>query len=167
MRDALSRMATFAWDNLGSCSVCMARAFQVAIAGWGVTLLLVILGWSQLLLLTFVGAIALTALWIAHLLVHARKVTILPENRNVIQPAVGVSRRAVLPLFVRTLWAAAVLSATPAFAQVECPGGTGACGGYQPNDPLPCGDCYRPCYNGPTPCIRCRSCGNSCGENIC
>jgi hypothetical protein len=149
------------WDNLGNCSICIRTAFQTAAAGWGLTLLFAALGWSQLLLLSIVGAITLTSLWMAHLLVHARKITILAEREDKNQSTTAVSRRAVLPLFVRTLGAAAVLSATPAFAQpFPCTAGTGSC---QQDG---CPECTRPCYvrgsTGLPGCIKCTGCGSNC-----
>lgn len=161
MLKALGRVVSYAWDNLGNCSFCIRAAFRAAAAGWGVTLLVAALGWPAILTLAIIGATALTVLWAAHLLVHARKI-ILAESLEVVQPEVLVSRRATFPLFIRTVCAAAVMSAAPALADhVECPNGVGACGNN-------CGPCYRPCYGGPTtPCVRCRSCGNDCGDHVC
>jgi hypothetical protein len=166
-------LMSFLWDKLGNCSICIRKAFQAAAAGWSLTLVFALLGWSQLVVLTTLGAITLTTLWLAHLLVHARKVIIVAESPDIIRsvlPVPGgqsvetVSRRAMLPLFVRALCAAAVMSATPAFAQ-QCTAGTGSC------EQDGCPRCSRPCYvrgNTLSGCIRCRSCGSDCpNDSIC
>ena len=125
MRYALDRFVSYAWDNLGNCSFCIRTAFRAAMAGWCLTVLVAALGWSAILSpgiisavvpLAIVGAVALTALWTAHLVVRASKVT-LAESPKIVQRQVAVSRRAMFPLFVRTLGAAAVMSAAPAFGQ--------------------------------------------------
>jgi hypothetical protein len=163
MNDARRYLVNVLWDNLGNCVTCIRKAFQAAAAGWCLTLLFAIVGWSQLLPLSLVSAIALTTLWVAHLIIHARKVSGLAKRRDVIHSTVGVSRRGTLSLFTRTVIVGAVLSATPAFAQ-QCTGGTGSC------EQDGCPECTRPCYvrgstiNG---CISCRSCGSNCGDNIC
>jgi hypothetical protein len=167
----LDRFVSYAWDNLGSCSFCIRTAFRAAMAGWCLTLLVAALGWSAILSpgiistvvpLAITGAVALTALWTAHLFVHARKVT-LAESREIVQPQAAVSRRAMFPLFVRTLGAAAVMSAAPAFGQAgDCPGGTSACGQFC-NDiergQFQC-EFSRPCYDRQGRCF----CVNRDGE---
>ena len=152
MQQTLNRLGMVIWDNLGSCTFCIGKAFQAAAAAWSLTLLFALLGWTELCLLTVLGAAALSMLWVAHLFVHATKLTALAERGVVTQTKAGVSRRAMLPLFVRTFCATAVLSATSAFAQqFPCTAGTGSC--QQDN----CPPCTRPCYpNGG--CIKCTSC---------
>lgn len=158
MRNALNQLAAVIWNNLGECGFCIRKVFQVAIAVWCLALLFELLNWSELFVLALVGAIALTVMWVAHLLVHARKVTILAEKEDINRTPAAVSRRALFPLFIRTLYATVLLSTTPAFSQgFPCTNGTGAC--EQDN----CPHCTRPCY-GPGGCIKCRSCGADCGE---
>jgi hypothetical protein len=162
MQNALRRFAAYLWENVGNCSICIRSAFQAAAATWILTLLFSLLNWSAFFLLTFLLAVALTSLWMAHLLVYAQKVASIADHVT----RAEVSRRAMLPLFVRTLGAATVFSITPTFAQINpCTAGTGSCG--QLSGDMNCPDCYRPCYNGPSPCIRCRSCGPTCGDNVC
>lgn len=161
MKNIFSALFSYAWNNLGNCSSCVHTAFKAAAGGWLLTALLTVVGWSALLPLTFVIAIGLTALWLAHLLVHARKVTVAATHQFVRQPESLVSRRTIFSLFVRTLFVTAVTSAVPALADhVDCPNGRGSCGSD-------CPDCYRPCWGGVTPCVRCRSCGNECGDHVC
>jgi hypothetical protein len=153
------RIVSMIYSELGDCMVCIRTAFQCAAFSWLIAALLLLFGWSTLSVLAAIAALGLTVLWAAHLLVHASKTAV--EKNVSLEPKSGHSRRAVLPIFLRTLGAAAVLSANPALADVNCPHGTGACG--QDN----CPDCYRACYGGPSPCVRCRACGNNCGDNQC
>lgn len=168
MRNALDRIVAFIWNNLGNCSTCMRTAFQAAVAAWSVTLFFRMMDWSDFVLPTFLGAIALTILWTAHVLVYARKAIILGQNgqdREVIQ-SIEVSRRAALRLYLRILSASALLSATPAFAQFPCDAGTGSCT-QTPCESYPC---RRPCYvrgNNFPGCIECTGCGQGCGGQQC
>src|ERR1700687_3552585 len=83
MRDAVDHLATILWDNLGNCSFCIRKAFQVAASAWFLAMLFALLNWSHLLFLTFFAAAALTSLWTAHLVVYAKKTTAVAENHNV------------------------------------------------------------------------------------
>ena len=158
MRKALFWCVDLVWKNLGECGRCIRKAFHVAAAAWVLTIILKVFdefAFSQALL--FVAS-ALTLLWLAHMLVHARKVTIMAKKEDVASGGDDVSRRALFPLFAKTLFATVLLSATPSFAQsFPCTNGTGSC--EQDN----CPRCTRPCY-GPGGCIKCRSCGADCGE---
>lgn len=164
MRIALGRLINYLWSNLGNCFACMGTAFRASAAAWSMVLLSIVVNRSELLILTLVAALAITALWVAHLVVHAQKFVNRHEALTSNEAAAVMSRRAAFALFVQTFGAAALLSATPAHAQWACTGGTGACG--QDN----CPDCSRPCYvkgstlNG---CVRCRACGSNCGDNQC
>lgn len=161
MPKALRDVFSFAWNNLGNCSHCIRSAFRAAVAGWFLSFVILILGWVSVLPLSIAVSLALTALWLAHIVVHTRKATLASSNSQLDSSAV-MSRRAVFPLFLRALCAAAAMSVMPAFAQQPCPNGTGGCG----NDG--CSDCYRPCYgNDARPCVYCRSCGSDCGDNTC
>jgi len=157
----LGRLKSHVWNSLGSCSFCVRTAFRAAVAGWGITLLVAAVGGTTFFTLAIVGASALTALWLVHIVAYATKVT-LKEHRPSVHPQFAESRRAFFPLFIRTVCAIAIVSAAPARADhIPCPGGTGACGAGN------CGECYRPCYQGNTPCVRCYICGNDCGEHKC
>jgi hypothetical protein len=159
MKIIYGRITSMFYSGLGECMICIRTAFQCAAVGWLTAGTLSLFGLSTLSLMTAIVAIILTALWFAHLLVHAGKAAAARGESS--EPRAGHSRRAVLPIFLRAFAAGAILSTHPALADVYCRSGTGACG--QDN----CPDCYRACYNGPTPCVKCRSCGNNCGDNTC
>ena len=158
----LGRLKSYAWDKLGSCSFCVRSSFRAAAAGWGVAVVAAHFLGSTFFTLATVCAAALTALWLAHLLAYARRVTLAPNGQ--LQPQFAESRRAFFPLFIRTVCAMAVISAVPARADhIPCPGGSGACGAGG------CPECSRPCYQGNAPlkCVKCYSCGGNCGEHRC
>jgi hypothetical protein len=171
MRYAFERLFSYAWDNLGTCSFCIRTAFRVAVSAWCLALLVASLGWSAILSpetisavvpLALIGAVALTMLWIAHLVVYVRKVTVAKSRRDMVQAQPAVSRRAMFILFARALGAAAVMSAVPAFGQDDCPGGTSACGQFCNDIERGQFECEfsRPCYDREGRCF----CVNRGGE---
>jgi hypothetical protein len=114
------RFGTSVWTSLGNCPCCMRSSFQAAFTAWVVT------GFSQaipfstrFLTLTSLGACALTALWLAHLLAHALKVSVAARQQ---QDPTGntVSRRNTMRIFARAIAAAAVATSIPALAFAEC-----------------------------------------------
>jgi len=170
-RTLLSQLVSYSWNNLGSCSYCLRTAFRTAMAGWCLTLLIAALGWSAVLpsgvssvavSVAIIGAVTLTALWMAHLVVYVRKATVAKIRREIVQPPATVSRRTMLTLFARTLGATALMSAVPAFGQDSCPGGTSACGQFCNDVERGQVECEfsRPCYDRQGRCF----CVNRGGE---
>jgi hypothetical protein len=104
------RRAAFLWRRkLGSCPHCIRKVFQLAVGTW-VTLAVLVLvsGWSSVLPAIAMIALGLTALWIAHLVAHATRVTLAVKSRESITErgkakAMISSRRELWPLFVRAL----------------------------------------------------------------
>lgn len=171
MRYVLHRFYSYAWDNLGNCSFCIRTAFRISMAGWCLALLVAAFGWSTIpsptiswavVILANTGAVALTALWVAHLVVYVRKSTLAERSRQVVQAQAQMSRRTMFTLFARTLGAAAVMSAVPAFGQDSCPGGTSACGQFCNDIQRGQFECQfsRPCYDRQGRCF----CVNRNGE---
>jgi len=73
MTKAVRQISAFLWGSLGHCSVCIRKAFLAAAVAWSLTGLIAVSGFSPVLLPAVVGAVGLTLLWVAHLLVFARR----------------------------------------------------------------------------------------------
>jgi hypothetical protein len=137
------------FSKLGHCPKCMRTSFAAAAAGWALSMV------APTIIATFAmaGAALLTALWLAHLVAFAWKVTTMkhaaPTHDQPASPtATLLSRRAFVPLFLRTLAFAAVVTVAPRAI-------TSALG----QNRGPCDSCSR--YKGSATCWTCCSCQNS------
>ena len=119
---SLRRFAIFLWSSLGSCPCCIRGAFRAAFGSW------VLAGVGQatstaslLVTLSIAAAFILTALWLAHLLAYALKVSI-PGRAKVKASAhrEPISRRNVIPIFARALATIAVATSIPTVVLAQC-----------------------------------------------
>jgi hypothetical protein len=167
MTKAVRQVLAFFWGSLGHCSVCIRKAFLTAAAAWSLTGLIAGSELSPVFLPAVVGAVGLTALWVAHLLVFAGRFSQRERKPDrAIQSANAAvearSRRVVLSLFSRALIFGALVSAAPRQANARY-ARSGGCGR---EDCLPC---WRPFYKrqGGYDCVKCRSCAVDCGGQTC
>jgi hypothetical protein len=143
------------WGNLGSCSLCIRKAFLTACGAWSLSLFCYIL-WQTAFFYSVVVAVVLSALWLAHIAAFAGKIKFVASkgtsNRS------SLSRRELVPLFARGLAIGAIISAAPRQALAD-----GACGADG------CDSCFRPIYarDGTRVCQRCHSCADSQGRYNC
>jgi hypothetical protein len=109
----IHRLGMLLWESLGSCPRCVRTAFRAALVAWVLTGLSQVNPFSPSVL-TRIAAIALTLLWLGHLLAHAIKVSVAARRRQegINNPNV-VSRRSMLPIFARTLATAALATSIP------------------------------------------------------
>jgi hypothetical protein len=121
-RRSLHRFTISLWDSLGSCPRCIRDAFRAAFISWvlaGVGQAIPMT--SQFLTLSKTAACTLTALWLAHLLAHALKVTIAARPEEKASAGQGsVSRRSMIPIFARALMAVAVATSIPTVVLAQC-----------------------------------------------
>jgi hypothetical protein len=152
MLAALRSLKDILLANLGHCTECMRTSFVAAVAAWTLFIAAYATAPSAVATLAELAAISLSALWLAHIIAFAGKATISKaasagdDERASRMPA--LSRRELVPIFLRTLAFAAVITASPssipsAFGQVQGP----------------CDRCSR--YKGSTTCWTCCSCQNS------
>jgi hypothetical protein len=174
MLKPLNLLAAFSLNKLGRCRACIRKAFLAAMIGWILTCVTLVAPQSSMLSLPAeIGAGGLTLLWMAHLLVYASRFK--PPQKASISPVRGfapsvsedqppftvavrrdvplLSRRAVMPLFVRALLFGAMTSVIPSLARAD---GLGPCGGDV------CQACERPVWitgqEEPLGCESCHSC---------
>jgi hypothetical protein len=145
-RATLASVADFVLANLGHCTVCMRKSFTVAAAAWALFVVAVLAAPEWIALLLAIAATLLSALWLAHLLVFSWKAsasagTAMQRDK----PSPVISRRELLPGFVRAFAFAVGSTALPAVffaAQAQ----------------TPCDSCSR--YKGTGTCYTCCSCQN-------
>lgn len=125
-RRSLRRLWVSSWASLGGCVYCTRSAFRGAIIAWGLTAIIWASGVSGYLpILIGIVACAVTVLWLAHLLAHAFKAS---KRGAVSRGQAGLSRRAVIPVFLRAFAAAAVVTSLPRLAFGQCNNeGAGRC----------------------------------------
>jgi hypothetical protein len=139
-------------SNLGHCTKCMRTSFVAAVAAWTLFIAAYATAPSAIATLADLAAISLSALWLAHIIVFAGKATISTaasardDKRASRIPT--LSRRELVPIFLRTLAFGAVITTAPraitsAFGQAQGP----------------CDGCSR--YKGSTTCWTCCGCQNS------
>jgi hypothetical protein len=115
MPNKIQRAAAFVWTNLGHCSRCTRKAFLAAASGWVAAAIVALWAdWPQALAILEITSLGLTALWIAHLLAFAGKVSKAREGRTELLG--DPSRRAFFPMFTKTLVFATVASTVPRLA---------------------------------------------------
>ena len=123
-RRSLRRFAISLWGSLGGCPFCIQSAFRAASISWalaGVAQAIPIT--SQFLTVSKTAACILTALWLAHLLAHALKVSIAsrPEEKASGRQE-AISRRNIIPIFAQALATVAVATAIPTVVLAQCSG---------------------------------------------
>ena len=112
MANNMHRLSAFIQANFGHCTRCIRQSALFAACAWAVVALIAVFAASPLLLtLAGIGAVALTALWTAHVLAYAVRASWGKTDGNVVLP--DLSRRAMFPAFARALGVAAVGSALP------------------------------------------------------
>ena len=133
----------FVSSKLGYCAKCVRKAFVIAAAFWVLAIAALFCGTTAALATTLTFAIALTALWLAHIVAYSKRSSA-PERTN-------LARRAFWGGFAKTLAAVALASAMPRTALADS-----ACGGFS-------GECNR-CQRKVSPSSRCEDC-HSCGAD--
>jgi hypothetical protein len=141
----------FLLAHLGHCSECMRTSLWAALAAWALFMAACATAPSAIQTLSGLAALSLSGLWIAHLVAFAwKQAASAPAPAGDGERAARIpspSRRAFVPMFLRTLALAAAMTALPqaissAFAQNG-----------------PCDGCSR--YKGSNTCWTCCSCQNS------
>lgn len=167
MSNVVRNTLRFAWSRLGNCRACIRSAWLATLVAVGFGFVSLLMGWRELFLASSIIALGPAGLWIAHLFAFASKLTISSKQGPV--PALGasasvvdtLSRRDVLPVFMRLLLLGALVSVAPRSALAQSIALLG-CGRE------PCtSDCTRPAYQGGQflGCIGCHSCGGSCTDS--
>jgi hypothetical protein len=138
--------------HLGHCTQCMRMSFVAAVTAWGLFLAAYAAAPSAIAVLTGLAAISLSAVWFAHIIVFATKRTLSAlaplEGGKRFAGVPSLPRREFVPIFLRTLAFAAVITASPRAI-------TSAFGQNQG----PCDHCER--YKGTATCYTCCRCQNS------
>jgi hypothetical protein len=162
MTKKLARVQAFVWSGLGNCTVCIRKAWLAAVIALTLAVIAFLLDWRQLALPSAFIALGLVGLWGAHLFAFASKLRIKPEKLAASDRDTNtVSRRAVMPLLMRTLFLGVVISVMPRSALAQSIA-LGSCG----RDCISA--CTRPMYQGGRflGCFGCHSCGNDCRDGI-
>ena len=120
-RQLIHQIGTSLWNSLGSCPRCIRSAFRAAFIAW------VLMGLGQVIpflaplqTLSIIATFALTALWMGHLLAYALKVSIAPPRPQMTIDQGAMSRRDMMPIFVRALATAAIATSLPTLAFAQC-----------------------------------------------
>jgi hypothetical protein len=125
----MQRVVLFAWANLGHCPRCVRKALLASFVVWVIFALAFTFADPLVASLVAVLAMALSFLWVAHLLAFAVKSKgALPANQ-----LANPERRSAFPLFARAIGAGIAMSvALPqlgsAQTTVTCPSNRCACG---------------------------------------
>lgn len=160
----MTRLASFIWSKLGNCRVCIRKAWLAVVIALTVSVVVFFASWHELLLPSVIMLLGSTALWLAHLVAFAGKLTGQAEDRAALAGPVpslpgAVSRRQAIPFFMSTMFLGVVMSVAPrsALAQSIVLQGCGTNG---------CRPCLRSAYqNGQfLGCFGCHSCGNGCTD---
>ncbi len=148
MLKGLRQSAAYFSGSLGYCQRCVRKAFLASAGMWALALASAASPWSQIWIVPVLAAVGLTILWVAHLVAYAGKVAATDSAK---QDDDLLSRRSLLPIFLRALASAALVTSFshPAFADSPC-------GGW-PDQGLPCGPCERR-NTVSSPCLTCASC---------
>jgi hypothetical protein len=163
-----SSVQHFIWSRLGHCRACMRKAWLAAVIALIFAVIIFSIGWRELWLPSAFIVLGLTGLWVAHLVAFASKVAISSDKHSVALTGASVSnvdtisRRNLIPFFVRSLFLGVLISAAPRSAVAQSITLLG-CGRE------PCtSDCTRPGYQGGQfiGCIGCHSCGNTCRDSL-
>jgi hypothetical protein len=133
MGQTFHKIGLFLWANFGHCSNCIRRAFFAAVVSSALVLSLLLFPESDLLSYAIVVAAGCLMLWTMHLFVFAAKVSTATVSQNLTDAP--LTRRALLPVFARSLAFAVFVSAAPRTASAD-----GACGADG------CDSCRRPLY---------------------
>jgi hypothetical protein len=107
------------WGRLGGCIRCTRTAFRAALIAWGLAACArVVAGAGAIEALIGLAACGATALWLAHVLAHAVKTS--GRGSGVQRQPGATSRRDLMPLFVRALVSAAIITSVPRLAFGQC-----------------------------------------------
>jgi hypothetical protein len=102
----------FDTSNIGRCSYCMRKAFLAMMASWAILVALIEFSLPGMLLVPVgVISIALTALWLLHVITYASRASAKP-----LDAAEVTARREVFNLFAKALAGAALATALPRLA---------------------------------------------------
>ncbi len=157
--------ASFIWKRLGSCTACIRKAWLATAIALTFSVTFLLTGWHELLIPSVFLLLGLSVLWAAHLVAFASKVVVGTHQRSagITDPSVfqadALSRRAALPLFLRTLFWGALISVAPrsALADQIVLQGCGTMG---------CNSCAKSAFISGQfrGCFGCHSCGNGCSD---
>jgi len=110
----MKTLANYVWAQLGRCPYCMRMSFIYAITGIAIAAASSLFLPKIAVALIALCAVALTALWLAHIIVYSFK-TLARHNR--IRPneshTPSISRRKMFGTFAKTLATAALATAVP------------------------------------------------------
>jgi hypothetical protein len=163
-RRSLRRFAISLWGSLGSCPCCIRDAFRAAFISWvlaGVGQAIPIT--SHFLIFSKTVACTLTALWLAHLLAHALKVSIAgrPEEKASARQR-SISRRNMIRIFARALAIVAVATSIPTVVLAQCEEAAARCQAAASNCRAKCDRefhreeanhaCHQECYANQVTC---------------
>lgn len=163
-----SRAQDFVWSRLGHCKACIRKAWLAVVIALIFAVIICSMGWPELLLPSAFVLLGQTGLWVAHLVFFASKLTMSSEERSAALTGASVanidtiSRRNVMPFFMRTLFLGVLISVAPRSSLAQSISLLG-CGRE------PCASsCTRPAYQGGQflGCIGCHSCGNACRDSL-
>jgi len=152
MLAAIRSLTDLLLANLGHCTKCMRTSFVTAVAAWTLFVVVFVAAPSEIATVAELAAISLSALWLAHIIAFAVKTTLSATASARYTKRASrlplMSRREIVPIFLRTLAFAAVITASPGAI-------TSAFGQNQG----PCDNCSR--FKGTQTCWTCCSCQNS------
>lgn len=102
MTNVISVFQTYFEKRIGRCARCMRQALTVSLAAWAL-FGAAVLTWpgSQLAGLTGIAALALTALWLAHVAAHAGRAAVNAGPKPSLRTVDPAARRQALGIFVR------------------------------------------------------------------
>jgi hypothetical protein len=160
--------------GLGSCAVCVRKAFHAAAIAWCLTLSLWLMGvaahWQ---LFALVVASGITLLWASHLFAYSLKSLKAPCANGKVGSSPETTRREVIRRFANAFTFIAASTSLPAFsrncsdscsADMKGNSGWGGCGEacrFKDGRTMTCGPCQRPVYtrDGGCSCCGFAACG--------
>ncbi len=138
--------------HLGHCPRCMRMSFVASATAWVLLIVAYATASSIITTLAALVAISLTILWVSHVIVFAWKATTSAyapaKSGNRTQRIPSLSRREFVPIFLRTLTFAVVITTYP-----------NAITSVFGQDQGPCDGCSR--YKGTNTCWTCCRCQNT------
>lgn len=134
MQTSVAKVLAMLNSKVGRCAVCMRKSFSAALVSWLVaSFLMVALGNKIATDMALSLAVALTALWLAHLTAYAVRAASPKSPPRVAAPSPAWSRRDFLPTFGKVFAGVALATALPglAFAQDRLRDCLTCCAKYQ------------------------------------
>lgn len=147
------------WRNLGRCQYCIRKSFVYAAASWSFAAIAYYVAPFQTHLFPTALAIALTLLWVVHIVAFGLKATTARIRHARATPS--VIRRNSLLIFGKFVVAAAASSAMPMVARARnapCPQCTGAAVECNCHDNCSCGYFCWTCPSGTKMCYNSNGC---------